>query len=533
MAQSPKPATGPGPTSDIQPEGLSPRSTVRGRPRTRDGRADLCARCGRNIPRIAATWPEGRLCNPCYYTAIHTHGLCPGCGQERLLPGPADANGRPTCTDCAGLGVDFHCARCGTEAGHHRGRVCVRCILREDLHDLLGGEPTDPALVGLVDALCAADRPESIITWKRSEKVQALLRGLGTGEIAATHAGLDATPGRATEHLRALLVYHQLLPARDPYLPKFEQWITTKLAPLPEHVRQPVEQFATWHHLRRIRTKAADGEPTQAPVHAAKQEITETIKFLTWLDTTHQRTSATATQQDVDEYLTSGPTTRHLIRTFFVLARKSGLNTAVVIGHRTPKTVRSLSQDQRIAWIHELLTGTSETLAYRVAGVLLLLYAQPLVRVVALPATAIADTAPLYADIDADTADEPNNEAGEMTIRLGSAPIDVPEPFATLVRTHLDARPNLRTGGGTDSPWLFPGLRAGQHLHPNTVMIRLRDLGIDLLGARNRALGELVLDCPPSLVAQTLGYSPAVAFLHAGKTAQTWARYTGRRIKSP
>ena len=35
---------------DPKPAGLSPRSTVRGRPRTTSTREDPCARCGRNIP---------------------------------------------------------------------------------------------------------------------------------------------------------------------------------------------------------------------------------------------------------------------------------------------------------------------------------------------------------------------------------------------------------------------------------------------------------------------------------------------------
>jgi hypothetical protein len=101
------------------------------------------------------------------------------------------------------------------------------------------------------------------------------------------------------------------------------------------------------------------------------------------------------------------------------------------------------------------------------------------------------------------------------------------------VREHLAARPNLRTGAGPDSPWLFPSTLAGRHLHPNTVMDRLRNLGVDLLGARNRAIGELVLECPPSLVAETLGYSTKVAFLHADKGAEPWDRYAGRRIADP
>ena len=116
---------------------------------------------------------------------------------------------------------------------------------------------------------------------------------------------------------------------------------------------------------------------------------------------------------------------------------------------------------------------------------------------------------------------------GEATVD-GTHPTDVPEPFASLIRDHLAARPNLRTGAGPDSPWLFPSTLAGRHLHPNTVMDRLRDLGVNLLGARNRAIGELVLECPPSLVAEALGCSAQVAFLHADRAAEPWARYAGR-----
>jgi hypothetical protein len=500
---------------DPKPVGISPRSTVRGRPRTTSDREDPCARCGRNIPRLAARWPEGRLCNVCYFDATHTQGTCPECLQDRLLPGPPNANGLPTCSTCADIPYDFHCERCEVEAGHHRGRLCARCALRDDLHGLLGGTPTDPALIGLVDALCASDRPESIIVWKRSPKVQELLGGLGDGTIPVSHEGFDAVPGKQSEHLRALLQHHGLLPRRDPDLPRFEKWIDAKLVDLPDEVRQPVQHFATWHHLRRIRAKAAAGAATRAPVHSAKQEITETVKFLLWLHETYQRTAGSCTQQDVDEWLATGPTTRSAIRTFFVVAKKSRLNTSVTIQHRSAKTSPSLSQDQRLAWIHELLTGTSESLPYRVAGMLLLLYAQPLVKVVMLP-TSVVD--------DSDTG---------MSITLGAHPTDVPEPFASLIREHLAARPNLRTGAGTESPWMFPSTLAGRHLHPNTVMDRLRDLGVNLLGARNRAIGELVLECPPSLVAEALGYSTQVAFRHADKAAEPWARYAGRSIDSP
>ena len=244
---------------------------------------------------------------------------------------------KPATTE-ANFAPGVRCARCALrQVCVAPGVRCARCALRDDPNDLVGGVPTEPALVGLIDVLCASVRPESIITWKRSPKVQALLRGLGDGTIPLTHDGLDGIPGRQTEHLRALLQHHGHLPPRDPYLPKFEQWIAAKLEGLPDNVRQPVLHFATWHHLRRIRAKSAAGAETHGPVHSAKQEITETIKFLVWLDETYHRTAATCTQADIDAWLATGPTTRTAIRTFFVVARKTRLNTNVAVQHRAAR----------------------------------------------------------------------------------------------------------------------------------------------------------------------------------------------------
>ena len=56
-------------------------------------------------------------------------------------------------------------------------------------------------------------------------------------------------------------------------------------------------------------------------------------------------------------------------------------------------------------------------------------------------------------------------------------------------------------------------------------MKRLRDLGINLLGARNTALQSLAVEVPPPLVAELLGYSYNVTHRHAEIAAQPWARY--------
>jgi hypothetical protein len=180
----------------------------------------------------------------------------------------------------------------------------------------------------------------------------------------------------------------------------------------------------------------------------------------------------------------------------------------VHITHQKAPPSRSLTQEQRLAWLRELLTGDSETLAYRVSGTLLLLFAQPLNRIAALPTSAIAIT------------------DNDVHIWLGKEPIPVPQPFADMLINHTGSRPNLRAAGGVGaSPWLFPSVQAGRHLAPQVIRERLERLGIDLLGARNTTLQSLVGAAPPPVVAELLGSSYTTTQLHAEIAAQPWARY--------
>ncbi|BBY09992.1 hypothetical protein MMARJ_07320 [Mycobacterium marseillense] len=489
----------------------TPRSITRGRPRVTTGALE-CSRCHRMANKLRVYWPGDQLCHSCFYTAMRTHGICPICGHDGVLPGRCDRiDSRPVCLTCAGIPGNFTCKTCQGEGEIYRSGQCARCALREDLCKILLHHPADlAAMQTLIEVLCGVDRPESILTWKRNIQVLELLGGITSGAIPLTHDGLTAAgSGRHIDHLRSLLQHHGLLPQRDEHLARFEIWLADKLETIDSPaVRAPVEQFATWHHLRRLRSESKPGQSSDGPKRSAKQEITETIKFLTWLEQTHLRTIANCTQQDVDEYLASGPTTRHLIRTFFIWAKKSKLNVAVQVGFREARTTHTITQDQRLAWLKELLTGDSESLPYRVAGVLLLLYAQPLTKVAALQTTAISQ------------AD------GETRIALGKDPVPVPEPFASQLNYHLRHRPNLRTGGGAiGSPWLFTSSRPGRHIDPQAIMQRLRRLGINLQGARNTALQMLVSEIPAPLVAEMLGYSDQVTQKHAAEAGNTWAKY--------
>ncbi len=478
----------------------------RGRPRTT---GDLtCDRCGRATGKIRVTWPDGRICGICYHHATRTSGICGRCGQQRLLPG-RDGQHR-LCTACAGITTALTCTRCGTEGERYRRGICARCALRDDLSSLLlpSGQTPIKDAQKLIDALCSAERPESIHTWKRNPDVNQMLSDIGCGRLTLDHAALQAAPAsRAREHLRQLLVHASMLPKRDVDLAYFETWLATRLTTFTDPaIRLPLERFATWHHLERIRHRVQHGDDLHGATHTAKQEITETGRFLTWLCSRGQ-TIADCTQADLEEWLTAGPTTRTAIRTFIVWAGNNKACRPLRVPRRVARTTPILTHDHRMRLLRASLVGQPDTLSYRVAALLLLLYAQPLVRVVQLPLCAVR--------ID---------PAG-VEVKLGSEPTAVPEPFAALLIKHVKDRPNLRTVNSTGSLWLFPGGRAGRHLVAQTVMIRLRSLGIDLLGARNATLRELVQQAPAPIVASQLGYSTQVTIKHAAASAQPDQRY--------
>ncbi|MDP9094861.1 MAG: recombinase XerD [Actinomycetota bacterium] len=479
----------------------------RGRPRTTGNHT--CDRCRRSTGKIRIRWPDGDICGICFHEATRTRGNCDQCGQHRLLPG-RDGD-RQLCRTCAGIVTDLDCHRCGAEGEHHRRGLCTRCTLRDDLNALLLPPAPRSELVRLVDVLANVDRPESIHTWKRNPKVDQLLRGIGDGTILLTHDGFDdAAPSPAREHIRELLVHHGLLPRRDPDLASFERWLQQRLDSIDDPtVRRPLEQFARWHHLRRIRRRL--GQELRGAVHTSKQEITEVGRFLEWL-AGRDKSIGNCTQADVDEYLAGGTTTRHLIRTFTVWSSKQRVSPPLTIGFRQARSARMITQDERLDWLGRCLVGDLGTVPYRVAAALLLLYAQPLVKVAALRTDQV-QVAPI-----------------ELRILLGKEPAAIPEPFAQLLREHLAARPNLRTANTNGSPWLFPSTRAGQHLHPNSIMDRLRDLGIDLLGTRNATLRDLVRRVPAPIVATQLGYSHQVTQRHAELAAQPMSRYAAIRI---
>jgi hypothetical protein len=117
------------------------------------------------------------------------------------------------------------------------------------------------------------------------------------------------------------------------------------------------------------------------------------------------------------------------------------------------------------------------------------------------------------------------HDDGQILLSLGDSPVPVPEPFADVVINYVNARSNLTTATNPNSRFLFPGRRAGQPIHPTSLRLRLQKPEIPNLDGRTRAIRDLLLQAPASVVAGMLGYQSAHAELIAAETGAPWKRY--------
>jgi hypothetical protein len=178
--------------------------------------------------------------------------------------------------------------------------------------------------------------------------------------------------------------------------------------------------------------------------------------------------------------------------------------------HRVPNSTPELTQEQRIQLVRNCLEFENVIVATRVAGLIHLLWAYPVVKITQLERD--------------DILERPDG----MQIRLGATPSLVPDAIAALFWHHLE---NLKTLDDTarESPWLFPGLRYGQHVQADTMRGAFRRIGLDAARARNTTLRELVQLLEAGSLSKLLGYSPQIITLHAARGGTPMANYVDLR----
>ncbi|RIJ69979.1 hypothetical protein D1871_20330 [Nakamurella silvestris] len=292
----------------------------------------------------------------------------------------------------------------------------------------------------------------------------------------------------------------------------FENWLAHRFDNHPDDVQKILNRFAAWHHLRRLREMDRNGRLHVGPVHNAKQEITVAANLLTYL-AEQGHTLQEMRQHHLDTWLAPGPSTRYTARTFVIWAIANNQLPKIKFPHRHPKQTPVLDQQERLRLLDNCFRDTNDALGYRAAAILLLLYAQPVTRISQLQ----------IGDITTD-------DNGETKIRFGREHIPLPPPIAAILLRHIDNRPNTATAANHDATWVFPGTSPGQPIHRDRLMQQLRAMGINLRGARNSALRQLVLDMPAAIVAHTLGYSDQVIEKHAKHSGTVFAGYARRNV---
>lgn len=402
-----------------------------------------------------------------------------------------------------------------TASGKRTGRpATARTVLRAALSDLLddGTGQVHPALAGLLEDLAAMPVPGRGLNWLRNNpEAGRYLRGLARGDIPLTHEGLHELPSwRAAAHLRDLLMAAGALPRIDRQIMLFDRWSRLELRAVadPGHA-QILRQFTTWHLLARMRARAARQPLTAGSRNAAANEFALARKFLTWL-ASQGRQLHQAIQADIDTWYATRPQPDAL-RRFLNWAMTSRRMPRLDIPARAGSQRAPISQHRRLALLNRFLTDQAIPLRTRVGACLLLLYAQPVTRLVRL------------------TVDDVLCHDGQVSIRLGDPPTPVPEPFASMLTGLAASRANMNTAANPACAWLFPGGRAGQPLTPGALLQQLRALGVPAAQARTSAFRQLVLQAPAPVAARALGYSPGTATEHVLAAGGTWSRYPARR----
>ena len=186
---------------------------------------------------------------------------------------------------------------------------------------------------------------------------------------------------------------------------------------------------------------ASPGKSLNTAVRSAKQEITETGKFLKWLYAEHGLAMQGLRQAHLNQYLGEGPTTRYAIRTFLVWQIKNKEIGRLEIPHRYAATKPLITQQQRLDLIRQCIESTGAPLSFRVAGLILLLFGQPVGKIAALQC------------VDLQALPE------GLHLSLGNIPVLVPAQIAPMFWDHYTTGPTNRLatrGAGGSSPGPCP-----------------------------------------------------------------------------
>jgi hypothetical protein len=396
--------------------------------------------------------------------------------------------------------------------------LCDRCAVPVLLDAALAAADGTVRIeaIAIRDAL-AAGPPVTVLNWLHRPSSRQLLAQIAAGTGPVTHDTLDQLePTGAARHLRHILITQKVLPDRDRHLHALQAWFDAAMIEVDDPDEQRMlRSYLTWTHLRRLRTS---GTPvTAASIHSIRNEIKSAIKLLTWL---HHRGQSlrTCNQAALDAWCLLGGRMPHRARQFITWCADRRYISAVTIPAPPASTHREVFTDEHTRWqiARHLLHNDTNTTADRVAGLLVLLYGQPVARIVRL------------------TTDNITHTGSHVRLLLGRQPLTAPNPLDGLLLEFLTDRRSTVSLSRTDEPsWLFPGRLHGQALHPLTMGRRLKRLGIHSRIARNTALMDNAAAMPAVVLSELLGLSITGAVRWAALAGATGNAYAADIVRRP
>lgn len=480
---------------------LVPAGTPRCEHCSRRMRHAPCARCGNSRAVWTRTADGQPLCGSCSRERVP----CSTCGKTRTVAARLPPG--PLCSTCYRKDpASFRpCASCGTIEHLYHHRLCIRCARREHLLSMLSHDQGGMhAHAEAIFHVLAASDPAPLMQWLTTSAAAGMLADISRTARPPVHADLDRLPpSKAVRHLRKILVAGGILPARDERLAELGRWVTLKTSQIGDPAeRRAVRSFATWHHLRRLRGESARHNVTAEQADYVHNEVRAAVTLITWLRE-HGTSLASCSQRDIDDWLAGGPGTCYHARTFVTWASSRGhAGDAEIPRPARNETLAQLEEDRRWELVRSLLHDDAHAIEDRVAGLLVLLYGQPLARIARL------------------TRDQITDSPSGVTLLLGTMPVELPAPLDGLVRQLLSRRHGrAAVGRTTDHPWLFPGGAPAQPISTAHLKKRLAAVSIHGRSGRNTALMDLAVKLPPVALARLLG-------IHIN-TAGTWAERAG------
>ncbi|ASU79174.1 hypothetical protein CDG81_13740 [Actinopolyspora erythraea] len=161
-----------------------------------------------------------------------------------------------------------------------------------------------------------------------------------------------------------------------------------------------------------------------------------------------------------------------------------------------------MAQHHRLVRVRRLATDHTIPLRERVAGLLVLLYAQLISRIARM------------------TTHDVITHHDDVLLNLGESPTPAPALLDDLLTEHTTS-----TEANHESNWLFPGRQPGQPLQHRSLGDALRRHEIPIQTGRTSALRHLVLQAPAPVVATMLGFHDKHTTRVLTETGGAWNRY--------